>query len=382
MELLENNPGPAGEELLQQQLLADTEPAAGDSDPVLRQRLENRFANIVQAISPQRPPSRIAPMRWTRVAAAAIILVLLGGGAYYWLGKPIKPGPLAGAQPSQNDIAPGSDKATLTLADGRTIALDSAASGALASQGGATIRKQGARLIYNSRRSAPATARTLYNILSTPRGGRYQLTLPDGTQVWLNAASSIRYPTAFTGAQRKVFVTGEAYFDVHTNAAMPFIVQVNDRAEVEVLGTRFNINAYTDEPVINTTLLEGKIALRHFAASRTTANRQLTTILSPGQQAQLAPQNEPVRIVAHADIEQVMAWKNGLFKFDNVDLKKLMRQLARWYDVEVSYEPGAPVSEQFVGEMQQSLSLAQVLKGLSGMGVHFRIEGRKLIVMP
>ncbi|MBS1565550.1 MAG: DUF4974 domain-containing protein, partial [Bacteroidetes bacterium] len=196
-----------------------------------------------------------------------------------------------------------------------------------------------------------------------------------GTKVWLNAASSIRYPAVFSGSDRRVFVSGEAYFEVAAGKT-PFIAEVKQaggkKEEVNVLGTRFNINAYDDEPSIATTLLEGKVMVQHDAQK---------TMLSPGQQSLLTADRE-VRVVMRADLEQVMAWKNGIFRFDNVDLKKVLRQLSRWYDVEVEYAPGAPVDELYNGEMQRSLRLSQVLKGLDGMGVHFKMEGRRFILLP
>lgn len=381
MELLAEEGYSAGrEELLRGQLLDDLEPV-GYSDPVLQQQLEARLQIIVQHINTKRKPGgRIAGMRWIRVAAAAVLAVLLGSGAWYWFTRPaFSPGTPVAAQHPQNDVSPGGNRAVLTLANGQQLLLDSAANGLLAQQGSTTVQKKDGQLIYEAPHAPLTTNHALvFNTMTTPRGGQYRLTLPDGTNVWLNAASSIRYPTAFTGRERNVFITGEAYFEVQQNAAKPFTVNVNNRQTIEVLGTHFNINAYDDEPSVNTTLLEGSVRLRPLS----TVNGQPSTVLSPGQQAQLINTHEPVRVISKADIEQVMAWKNNLFRFDSADLKKVMRQLARWYNVDVEYEKAAPVNEQFFGEMQRNLNLSQVLNGLAGMGVHFRIEGRKLVVMP
>ncbi|HJT74604.1 MAG TPA: FecR domain-containing protein, partial [Chitinophaga sp.] len=337
-------------------------------DPALRQVLERRFRIIEQHISQQRP-SGIFRLSWMR-AAAAVLLVLLGSGIWYWLSREDKKPVIV---ESNTDIAPGGNKAVLTLAGGQTIVLDNAVNGTISQQGNARISKQGGHLIYDA---TVGSAGIGYNTLSIPRGGQYQLTLPDGTQVWLNAASSIRYPVTFAGNERRVYVTGEAYFEVRPASRQPFIVEVRTSSgtaeEVQVLGTHFNINAYEDEPHIATTLLEGKISV---ARTGTGA----PAILAPGQQAQL---NKQLKVISKADVEQAMAWKNGLFRFDGVDLKTVMRQLARWYDLDIRYEPGAPVNELFNGEMQRNLNLSQVINGLDGMGVHIRKEGRQLIIMP
>lgn len=370
MELLENNgQGQAGEELLRSELLAGMEPVE-DSDPALRQVLQKRFQAIEQHIASQQPRSGIFRLTWIR-AAAAVLLILLGSGIWYWLNRnsnDVKP-----AIVENIDIAPGGNKAVLTLAGGQTIVLDNAANGTISQQGNATVSKQGGRLIYDV--TGPQNGAAGYNTLSVPRGGQYQLTLPDGTQVWLNAISSIRYPVTFAGNERRVYITGEAYFEVKPASQQPFIVEVRTSSgtaeEVQVLGTHFNINAYEDEPHIATTLIQGKISV---------AQSGTPVILAPGQQARVS--QHKLQIISKADIDQTMAWKNGLFRFDGVDLKTVMRQLARWYDLEIIYEPGAPVNELFNGEMQRNLNLSQVINGLDGMGVHIRKEGRQLIIMP
>ncbi|MVT09601.1 FecR family protein [Chitinophaga tropicalis] len=371
MELLENNgQGQAGEELLRSELLAGMEPVE-DSDPALRQVLQKRFQAIEQHIASQQPRSGIFRLTWIRTAAA-VLLILLGSGIWYWLNRDSNDTKPAIVE-NNTDIAPGGNKAVLTLAGGQTIVLDNAANGTISRQGNATISKQGGRLIYDV--TGVQNGAAGYNTLSVPRGGQYQLTLPDGTQVWLNATSSIRYPVTFAGNERRVYITGEAYFEVKPASQQPFIVEVRTSSgtaeEVQVLGTHFNINAYEDEPHIATTLIEGKISV---------AQSGTPVILAPGQQARVS--QHKLQVISKADIEQAMAWKNGLFRFDGVDLKTVMRQLARWYDLEIIYEPGAPVNELFNGEMQRNLNLSQVINGLDGMGVHIRKEGRQLIIMP
>lgn len=310
---------------------------------------EEAGGQIITAIRKgSRRPARKLNL-WRMAAAAAAILVVAAVGIYRWTDKPAQ---------QEIVIHPGTNKATLTLSDGSIISLDSAANRVIA-QG---IRQEGNRLAYDKQEGA-----VTYNLLKIPRGGQFQLLLPDGTKVWLNAASSLRYPTVFKGTERRVEVAGEAYFEVAENASMPFRVDVNSQVTVEVLGTQFNINAYADEQSIYTTLLQGKV-------------RVSGVVLQPGQQAVLST-GQPVRI-SQPNVSAVTAWKDGMFQFENETLGVVMRQIARWYDVEVVYEAGAPVNEVFHGKMQRNLQLSQVLKGLSRIGVHFRVEqGKRLIVM-
>lgn len=312
---------------------------------------------------------RVHFMRRSGWWAAAAIILLLGAGAYFWTSRPA--GRLAGTtKPVQKDIPPGGNKAVLTLAGGQTIVLDSAANGMLATQGASQVIKQdNGQLAYTSDKQAHSAA-LLYNTLSTPRGGQYRLTLPDGTGVWLNAASSITYPTAFTAQERKVTVTGEAYFEVAQDKSKPFHVQVNNM-EVTVLGTYFNINAYTNEADIKTTLLEGSVRISRGGD---------TKLLRPGQQAQ-AGNAAAIRVVDDVNTSQVVAWKNGLFDFKDADLKAVMRQLERWYDIQVEYK-GVVSGYAFRGKLQRSLNLAQVLHILDEMEVKYTLQGRVLTVNP
>jgi ferric-dicitrate binding protein FerR (iron transport regulator) len=327
--------------------------------------------NMYRRIIP--PPPIVKPYRahlWRRLAAAAAVLVLLAA-AGWWLrgGSSRVPAPAQAI----HKVVPGGDRALLTLADGTVIPLDSAANGTLALQGGVTIQKLDSGGLAYSAAPGNADAAVTYNTLATPRGGQFRLTLPDGSRVWLNAASSIRYPTAFTGGERKVELTGEAYFEVEGNADMPFRVALQGGGEVRVLGTHFNINAYADEALQKTTLLEG-------AVSVTSAGSQKT--LRPGQQAQVQPGNSAGDIaVRDTDVEEVVAWKNGYFQFNQADLGAVMRQIARWYDVEVSYEGRIP-QRKFWGDISRDAGIAEVLKVLESSSVRFRIEGKKIIVTP
>jgi len=384
-EMIENGEeDPGAKELLKEHFLNGLEPT-GYTDEDLRQRLQNRFQLIQQQIAEQQPAAKRVSLAWRWLAAAAVIIILAGGGIWYWLGSATKPPVAATTQPA--DVMPGSDKAVLTLADGKNISLDSARHGMLGTQGQTTVNQEGGRLIYDvSATSNTIPDELLYNTLTTPRGGQYQLTLPEGSKVWLNAASSIRFPAAFNDSARVVYITGEVYFEVKPQLGkngkkVPFNVVIPGGAEVKVLGTHFNINAYEDEPHVTTTLLEGKVEM--VADPGAIGNRR-SVILKPGEQASVshASQTSQAIPVQTADVKQVMAWKNGLFRFNGMELKTMMRQLARWYDVEISFEPGAPVSEIFNGAMQRSLQLSQVLKGMQAMGIHVKKEGKHIIVMP
>jgi ferric-dicitrate binding protein FerR (iron transport regulator) len=304
-------------------------------------------------------------------AAAAVLLVFISSAIYFFTNTKEHTAFAKNNQPAQqkNDRLPGGDKAMLTLADGSQIVLDSASNGILAQQGNTNIiKQQDGQLVYNA--NGTGTDEIAYNTLTTPRGGQYKITLPDGSKVWLNAASSIKYPAAFTGKDRKVEITGEVYFEVTKNASKPFKVQVNQQ-EVEVLGTHFNINSYSDEDAIRTTLLEGSVKIN-------TSNGN--SFLQPGQQAQLQKAGK-IKLVNNVDLEETMAWKDGNFQFENSDIKTVMRQIARWYDVEIEYK--GYVSKHFIGTISRNVNLSQVLTMLQQTGeVKCIIEGKKVIIMP
>lgn len=342
-------------EMLEEAEMAENEPV------IPHDRLE-LISNSITATTAQMP--RVHWLRKWGWAAAVTVFLLAGAGFYYMSQRPAQ-------QPVTMAIAeatPGSNKAVLTLADGRTITLDSTGNQVI-QQGGTAVRQNGGQLQYDVQGgSAPVS----YNILATPRGGQFQIKLPDGTKVWLNAASTIRYPTAFEGKERKVQITGEAYFEVVSNPQMPFKVDVNGQAEIAVLGTHFNINAYRDESSINAVLLEGAISVKKGIDN---------AVLQPGQQARI-DNKAGVTVIKDADIAKAVAWKDGLFNFDGESLEEAMRQIARWYDVEVVYEKGIPNIE-FVGKMSRQEKLSNLLKGFQGFGVHFRMENnRRIIVTP
>jgi len=308
-----------------------------------------------------------------RVAGAATIIILLSIGAFFIYNNK-QHNEVAGLKkqkPVSNDVAPGGNKAILTLADGSTIVLDNAVNGSLAEQGNSKIVKlNNGQLAYNTLNEKPTEI--VYNTISTPRGGQYQLTLADGSKVWLNAASTLRFPATFSGSERKVELIGEGYFEVAKNAAMPFKVDVAGKGEVEVLGTNFNINAYSDEATINTTLLEGKVKV-------TSVTSTTSKFLNPGEQAQ-QKLNGHIVVKTNVAIDEVMAWKNGIFNFNNATLEMVLRHLSRWYDVDIIFN-GAVPQRTFGGEMQKNLNLSQVLRILERNKVQFRIEGKNLIVL-
>lgn len=316
---------------------------------------------------------------------AASLFILLGAGAWFVLNRSSSNNtePIVTAETKTTPILPGGNKATLTLADGTTIVLDTAGNTTLAQQGATKIIKlNNGELAYKDASQKGTTASGLYNTIRTPNGGQYQVILPDGTRAWLNAASVLRFPITFTGNERKVQLSGEAYFDVAKNSDMPFRViteneQNHELGRVEVLGTEFNVNAYNDEPTVKTTLVEGKVKV-------SIADSSLRpVILTHGMQSSFSQEQQRGRniMVREVDTDDVTAWKNGLFNFNNADIKTVMRQLARWYDVEVVYEGGLP-NEKFEGEIPRNSTLSEVFKILELSAVHFKVEGRKVTVMP
>lgn len=313
-----------------------------------------------------------APVRrllsFKRMAVAAVVLLCAGALSYFLLVKNKETKPGGSMVMMVNDVQPGRQGAVLTLGDGQTIVLDSTRNGSLTKQDDVQIVKHDSLLSYLKQGSnAPIT----YNTLTTQRGRQFQLLLADGTKAWLNAASSIRFPTAFTGNERKVVITGEVYFEVAKNAAKPFIVTANN-TEVKVLGTHFNINAYTDENVVSTTLLEGRVSVQ----STMVSNKP--SILQPGQQAQASAAGS-IAVVNSVNVDEVMAWKNGYFQFEKAGIQTVMRQIARWYDVDIEYQ-GEINNDKFGGSIPRDASLATVLHALEQSLVHFTIQGKKVIV--
>lgn len=313
------------------------------------------------------PPRRKRRRQW---ASLLVLLAVVAVGLGYWRWQPRRAAPVATTKPSKpRPLAPGRNQATLTLADGRTVLLDQAHRGLLAQQGASQVQKTAdGQLRYAT--SAAASNTLLFNTVATPRGGQYQLTLPDGSQVWLNAASSLRFPVAFGGAERRVELTGEAYFEVAKDAKHPFKVAARG-AEVTVLGTHFDVQAYADEPALATTLLEGAVQLRQGTQQ---------ALLRPGQQAQPQPDGS-IRVRA-VDVQHAVAWKNGYFVFNDEPIEAIMRQVARWYDVDVHYQ-STLTNKDFNGKISRYKDAADVLRVLELTGaVHFTTQGHRITVQP
>lgn len=328
------------------------------------------FSAIINPEPAQISKTPVVKLQWQRwVAAASILLAIAFGGFFILNNRLSNQQDAATANAGKADVqAPVANKAMITLSNGQNIYLDSVANGQLLQQNGIEIVKLAdGKIAYKG-----TSTEVLYNTLTNPRGSKViDMALADGSHVWLNAGSSISFPLAFVGKQRKVSITGEAYFEVAKNAAAPFIVDVAGKCQVEVLGTHFNVNAYTDEASVNTTLLEGSVKV----TAQSTSESKLIT---PGQQIQLHA-NAQLILQKNAPLEQVMAWKNGYLNFENADLPMVMRKIARWYDMDVVYE-GAVPRRLFGGEIQNDLSLSQVLRILEKNNVHFRIDGNKLFV--
>jgi transmembrane sensor len=311
------------------------------------------------------------------VAASILFIIVAGGGAYVFLNNKKTGQSGLISQPSENhDLSPGGNKAVLTLSDGSTVVLDSLHSGRIAKQGDVEVLKSTEGTVIYTGSNERATA-SQYNVISTPRGGEYQVVLSDGTKVWLNAASSLRFPVHFTKSTREVELDGEGYFEVAHDAARPFHVRFNqyvdhivleEKLDVEVLGTHFNINSYNDEDQNKTTLLEGVVKVHKDSN---------TSLLKPGEQAVV--NGSSMYISKNVDIQQVIAWKNNWFEFDNTDVRTVMRQISRWYDVDIVYE-AKPTGEKLGGRISKNLPLSNVLRLLANNGVNSRLQGKVLTV--
>jgi ferric-dicitrate binding protein FerR (iron transport regulator) len=303
-----------------------------------------------------------------RIVTAASILLFLSFGAYFLWGKKVKK--IQIVQIQQHDARPGSFKATLTLSNGKQISLNKAKKGIIAKDNQAVIQKTGSgAVVYNSGSQANSQE-IVYNTITTPRGGMWPVVLPDGSKVMLNAATTLRYPVSFNGNERVVELDGEAYFEVVHNSAKPFKVKSNGQT-VEDLGTHFNINAYHDEPAITTTLLEGSVSV---------TRDRIVTMIKPGEEAVWTDHASRFKI-DKVDVDEAVAWKNGLFQFDHASIAAIMRQTSRWYDVDVSYEGNIPQAT-FSGNLQRNVDASVLLDELRVTGIHFKIQGKKLTVTP
>jgi len=298
-----------------------------------------------------------------RFAWAAAAAAVLAASFFIWrtnMDEPVQ----SSAAPVE--ISPGGNKATLTLADGKIISLDAIPNGDIAAEGDVQVIKMDGTLQYNG---ANDNAEITYNTIQTPRGGKYQLVLSDGTLVWLNAASSLRFPVTFSNKKRLVELKGEAYFEVK-KGERPFRVSLQNSSQIEVKGTAFNVNAYYDEEMMKATLIEGKINFMNLGK---------TQALVPGQQIRLTYKQPEKQVVEDVDVEKEIAWKNDLFIFKGMDVRSIMREISRWYDIDVVYK-GKVSPETFSGIVSRKSNLSQVLKIMEEGGVRFEIEGRTIVV--
>ncbi|MEE1944231.1 FecR family protein [Pedobacter sp. KR3-3] len=305
------------------------------------------------------------------LAKAAVLLLVFSVGAFFYLHKN-KPVSFASfIKTKKSTIKPGDNNAVLTLADGSTVILNEVANGQIGQQSGASITKtKSGELVYSFAANTNAKT-TAINTISTPKGGQYHLILTDGTNVWLNANSSIKFPAAFTGDNRQVEITGEVYFEVFKNKAKPFIVNTS-QSEIKVLGTHFNVNAYDDEAFEKTTLLEGAIELKRGADK---------ALLTPGLQASLSKSSSHIAIKEVDDLDAIIAWKNGYFQFDRADLQSVMRQVSRWYNVSVSYK-GPILNKEYSGKIPRKTTAEKLIEMLHYSGINCTIENNQITVKP
>jgi transmembrane sensor len=314
---------------------------------------------------------------WPRVAAAASIVLLFGAGIFYFTKSELRvEQENIQVVEKPKEIAPGGNRGILTLSNGKQIVLSDISSKdiiAKEDQDEVTIKMDANGVItyvINPNADASEEDANSFNTLSTPTGGQYNIVLADGTKVFLNAVSSIKYPTQFNGDQRIVELEGEAYFEVAKNKSKPFLVKSANQT-IEVLGTHFNVHAYNNEAVVKTTLLEGSVAV---------SSRNQKAILKPGQQSSVSESSNKIA-VKEVDTEAAIAWKNGRFKFDNADLKSVMKQLERWYGIKVEYR-GDVSDVRFNGGTFRNKNLSEVLKVLELSNIKFKVEGKTIIVYP
>jgi transmembrane sensor len=333
---------------------------------VIRKQLKRRSVKKTDRIT----------VKWFYWSAAAVFMIVTGALIYSSKYLITKENILPDLAAGRNSIKHGRDKAILILSDGRKIALDGSQTGTLSTQNNVVVNKDNAaRVIYKKDESKKSNVAQTFNILETPRGGKYALVLSDGTKVWLNAATSLRYPVDFSGDERVVELSGEAYFEVAHHKTKPFKVVSNSQV-VEVLGTHFNVNAYPDEDAIKTTLLEGRVKV--FSSSSTPSSEKNALIIKPDEQATYKNDRFSKSAV---DTEDVMAWKNGFIQFKNADIKYVMRQVARWYDVEVIYR-GQITDDTYSGEISRNADLNEVFKVLKLSDINLKVNGRTVTVSP
>jgi ferric-dicitrate binding protein FerR (iron transport regulator) len=300
------------------------------------------------------------------LSSAAIFLMVCLGAFQIWKYQNTNTDTIKYSVSSKDDIAPGGNKATLKLSDGTVIILNDSINGFQSLQQNVKLLVQNGEITYQT---IGKQDELLYNTITTPNGGQFKLVLNDGTKIWLNAASSLKYPLAFSGNERIIELTGEGYFEVAHNANKPFKVLLPGIGQVDAIGTAFNINAYSEEQFLKTTLLQGKVKV---------AFGNKTDYLNPGQQAQFF-QNGNMQVIDQVELDQVVAWKNGEFIFKQMNVEDIMRLISRWYEIEVIYH-GVVSKETFSGIVNRNSSLMEVLKIMEEGGIRFKIDGKKINV--
>jgi ferric-dicitrate binding protein FerR (iron transport regulator) len=305
--------------------------------------------------------------RWRWAAAAAAIILV--AGAMWLYNRPKQPGIIDNFRVAAK-IQPGRQGAMLTLANGQQVLLDSLGNGIITAQQGTNLLMDAGKLKYDVLKNESGSIAR--NTITTPKGRQFTMVLPDGSVLWLNSAGSVKFPVSFAGNERHIEASGEIYIEVAQQASHPFFVSLPDQTTVEVVGTSFNVSAYSDDKNITTTLLTGAINI-------TTASKKIS--LKPGQQALISENGNQISINTSPDLAKVMAWKNRLFNFEGADIKDVMKQLSRWYDIEVVYE-GTPPGINFGGKLSMDISLDGILHALKDAEVHFRMDGRQLTILP
>lgn len=350
-----------------------------DSEFELQGRIHAKILETIRKNKNDQESVNKSFSKWRIPAIAASIILLVSVGILWKTGTFSRNQVVVKSKIAKptivHDIAPGGNKAILTLMDGSSLVLDTTANGTISQQGNVSIQKlDNGQLAYSvNGKEIKENEDAFYNTISTPRGGQYHITLSDGSKIWLNAASSIRFPVLFIGKTRKVEITGEAYFEVAKNKEMPFLVKVGP-SEIEVLGTHFNVNAYNDESSIKTTLLEGSVKV----TNNMVGIKSTSVYLVPGQQAGINKDGK-INVLNNADFEETLAWKNGRFHFKSADLSSILRQISRWYNVDIEYN--GKVDLHFSGQLTRNENVSKVLEKLELTGeVNFKIDGNKIIV--
>ncbi|MNK55041.1 fec operon regulator FecR [compost metagenome] len=340
------------------------------ADIEVKKQILNRVTARINHVD--KPKPKQIKLNYALFFKAAVILIALIAGTYSYFNQSDRSPVLAtSVKTNTKPIIPGGNNAVLQLADGSQVILNKTADGQVANQSGVqVIKTKSGELLYRFTGNTTAKAAAI-NTVSTPRGGQYHLILVDGTEVWLNASSSVKFPSAFVGNERKVEVTGEVYFEVAKNKTKPFIVHT-DQSDIKVLGTHFNVNTYVDETYQRTTLLEGSIEIKR-------GNKK--ALLKPGQQASLNGKIDGIAVNEIADLEAVVAWKNGYFQFEKSDLPSVMRQVSRWYDAEVIYNGKIP-AKQYSGKIPRNVSIAKLVEMLAYSGIHCKVEYNQITVNP